>query len=137
MFPSTFAPIFWIKFYKKNTMGTNNNGFMSGLTTSNEFIARDEANHVLFACLLFSMLEDKPTKDKVYEIIKNGIVLIKEFMTIAIPCNLIGMNIGDMSNYIEYITDHLLVNLNYPKLFHTANPFVFMNNISLINKSNF
>ena len=42
-----------------------------------------------------------------------------------------------MSNYIEFVADRLLVQLGYPKLFKTANPFDFMEMISLQGKTNF
>ena len=53
------------------------------------------------------------------------------------PCRLIGMNHTLMSQYIEFVADRLLVQLGYPKLFNTSNPFDFMEMISLDGKTNF
>jgi ribonucleotide reductase beta subunit family protein with ferritin-like domain len=47
------------------------------------------------------------------------------------------MNKELMSQYIEYVADHLLLNLVGQKLFHTENPFDWMVYIGLENKTNF
>ena len=49
----------------------------------------------------------------------------------------LGMNSKMMSEYIEYVADNLLANLDIPKLYNTKNPFLFMENIGLQNKTNF
>ncbi len=41
-----------------------------------------------------------------------------------------------MKQYIEYVTDYLLVGLDVPKLYNSANPFNFMELISLEGKTN-
>lgn len=48
-FSGSFCAIFWLK----------KRGLMPGLTFSNELISRDEGMHCEFACLLYSMLENK------------------------------------------------------------------------------
>jgi ribonucleoside-diphosphate reductase beta chain len=47
------------------------------------------------------------------------------------------MNAKMMSQYLEYVADRLLVQLGYPKIWNTANPFPFMERISLEGKDNF
>jgi ribonucleotide reductase beta subunit family protein with ferritin-like domain len=42
-----------------------------------------------------------------------------------------------MSEYIEFITDRLVYMLGYPKIYNTANPFDWMEMISLATKNNF
>jgi ribonucleoside-diphosphate reductase beta chain len=61
----------------------------------------------------------------------------KEFITEALSCALIGMNAKMMSQYLEYVADRLLVQLGYPKIWNTVNPFPFMERISLEGKDNF
>jgi ribonucleoside-diphosphate reductase beta chain len=61
----------------------------------------------------------------------------KEFITEALPCSLIGMNAPRMSEYIQFVADRLLVSLGYEKLWGTANPFPWMERISLEGKDNF
>jgi ribonucleoside-diphosphate reductase beta chain len=51
--------------------------------------------------------------------------------------DLIGMNAKLMQQYIEFVADRWLSELGYPKMFNTANPFDFMEMISLQGKTNF
>ena len=110
---------------------------MPGLTFSNELISRDEGMHTDFACLLYSMLNNKLDKQIIYKIIKDAVLIEKEFIVESIPCNLIGMNSIMMCQYIEFVADRLLVQLGYDKVYNVENPFQFMELISLENKTNF
>ena len=42
-----------------------------------------------------------------------------------------------MCQYLEYVTDRLLVDLGIGKVYNSENPFDFMQNIALENKTNF
>jgi ribonucleoside-diphosphate reductase beta chain len=126
-FSGAFCSIFWLK----------KNGLMPGLTTSNEFIARDEGMHTDFACLLYSKIKHRLAKAKINKIIKEAVKIEKNFITKALPCELIGMNATLMSQYIEFVADRLVVQLGYPKIFNATNPFDFMERISLEGKDNF
>jgi ribonucleoside-diphosphate reductase beta chain len=61
----------------------------------------------------------------------------KEFVTDALPVNLIGMNAKLMQQYIEFVADRLLVELGNEKIYNATNPFDFMEMISLQGKTNF
>jgi ribonucleoside-diphosphate reductase subunit M2 len=126
-FSSSFAAIYWIK----------KRGLMPGLTLSNEFISRDEALHTEFAVMLYSKLEDKLSKTQVAEIIREAVEIEKEFITESLPCRLIGMNAKLMTQYIEFVGDRLCLQLGVDKIYNSANPFDFMELISLESKSNF
>ena len=126
-FSGAFCSIFWLK----------ERGIMPGLTTSNEFISRDEGLHTEFACLLYSYLNHKLSKTKAHKMIREAVKCEKEFITDALPCSLIGMNAKMMSQYLEYVADRLLVQLGYPKIWNATNPFPFMERISLEGKDNF
>ena len=110
---------------------------MPGLTFSNELISRDEGMHTDFAVLLFSKLQKKPKKAKIVELIKEAVEIEQEFITEALPCKLIGMNAKLMKQYIEFVADRLIVQLGYSKIYNSANPFDFMEMISLEGKTNF
>ena len=112
-------------------------GLMPGLTFSNELISKDEGMHCHFACLLYSYIKNKLKKEIVHEIFKEAVEIEKEFITESIPCNMIGMNSIMMKQYIEFVSDRLLVQLGYSKIWNTENPFDFMELISLRPKSNF
>jgi ribonucleotide reductase beta subunit family protein with ferritin-like domain len=126
-FSGAFCSIFWLK----------KRGLMPGLTTSNEFIARDEGLHTDFACLLYSKIKNRLKRGQVNKIIKDAVTIEKNFITKALPCELIGMNATLMAQYIEFVADRLLVQLGYPKVYEAANPFEFMERISLEGKDNF
>ncbi len=126
-FSGAFCSIFWLK----------KRGLMPGLTFSNELISRDEALHTEFAILLYSKLQKKINKNRIYEIIKEAVEIEKEFICEALPCRLIGMNSNLMSQYIEFVADRLSVQLGYDKIYNTANPFEFMELISVESKTNF
>ena len=126
-FSSSFASIYWIK----------KRGMMPCLTFSNELISRDEALHCEFAILLYSKLQKKLNKKRIYEIIQDAVTIEKEFITEAIPCKLIGMNSKLMCQYIEFTADRLCVQLGYDKIYNSTNPFDFMELISIETKVNF
>jgi ribonucleoside-diphosphate reductase subunit M2 len=110
---------------------------MPGLTFSNELISRDEGLHRDFACLLYSLLNNKLESRVIIDIITEAVEIEKEFVCEALPVSLIGMNAGMMSEYIEFVSDNLLINLGLSKHFGTSNPFDFMELISLQGKTNF
>jgi len=126
-FSGSFCSIFWLK----------KRGLMPGLTFSNELISRDEGSHCEFACLLYSMLENKLSKEAVTNIITDAVEIEKEFISDALPVSLIGMNAKLMSQYIEFVADRWLGELGYPKHYGASNPFDFMEMISLQGKTNF
>jgi ribonucleoside-diphosphate reductase subunit M2 len=126
-FSGAFCSIFWLK----------KRGLMPGLTFSNELISRDEALHCEFAILLYSKLLKKVDKARVYEIIKEAVEIETEFICEALPCRLIGMNSEMMTQYIQFVADRLAVQLGYKKIYNAANPFDWMELISLEGKTNF
>ena len=126
-FSGSFCSIFWLK----------KRGLMPGLTFSNELISRDEGLHCDFACLLYTMIENKPEEYRIREIITQAVAIEKEFVRDALPVSLIGMNAKLMTEYIEFCADRLLVTLGYSKAYGTSNPFPWMDMISLQGKTNF
>ena len=126
-FSGSFCSIFWLK----------KRGLMPGLSFSNELISRDEGLHTDFACLLFSMLNQKISVAEVTQIITDAVVIEKEFITDALPVSLIGMNAEMMQQYIEFVADRLLVALGCPKAYNATNPYPWMEMISLQGKTNF
>ena len=128
-FSGSFCAIYWIK----------KRGLMPGLTSANEFIARDEAMHTQTACTLYKLINERISQDKMYQILDDAIKIEKEFITESLPCDLIGMNSEYMCQYIEFVADNLLVNLGYEKLYKAEFPsmFSFMDAISIQGKTNF
>ncbi|MEC8242146.1 MAG: ribonucleotide-diphosphate reductase subunit beta, partial [Candidatus Thermoplasmatota archaeon] len=126
-FSGSFCAIFWLK----------KRGLMPGLTFSNELISRDEGLHCDFACLLHSKLIRGAGENVIHRIIAEAVEIETEFVTNALPVELIGMNAGLMKQYIEFVADRLLVSLGAAKLYNVANPFPWMEMISMQGKTNF
>ena len=126
-FSGAFCSIFWLK----------KRGLMPGLCHSNELISRDEGLHTEFAVLMYHNLVEKPSPEHVQDIIKDAVSIEKEFITESLSCELIGMNKALMSQYIEYIADRLLLTLGLEKVYHSENPFDWMEMISVQGKTNF
>jgi len=126
-FSGSFCAIFWLK----------KRGLMPGLCFSNELISRDEGLHCDFACLLYSKLVNKLSSHRVTEIITNAVEIEKEFVSDALPVELIGMNSSLMCTYIEFCADRLLVELGVERFYNASNPFEWMEMISLQGKTNF
>ena len=127
-FSGSFCSIFWLK----------KRGLMPGLTFSNELISRDEGMHCDFACHLFNNhIENKLSESQIKEIIVSALAIEKVFILEALPVRLIGMNSDLMSQYLEFVTDRLLMALGCSKVYNSENPFDFMQNIALQGKTNF
>ena len=127
-FSGAFCSIYWLK----------KRGLMPGLTFSNELISRDEGVHCDFAVHLHNNhLINKVPTERIQEIILDALNIEREFVTESLPVSLIGMNAKLMTQYLEFVTDRLLSELNCPKEFNVTNPFDFMNMISLQGKTNF
>lgn len=126
-FSGSFCAIFWLK----------NRGIMPGLTTSNEFISRDEALHCRGGIALYNLLEQRLSRSKVHAIFKEAVEIEKTFVSESLPVSLIGMNAELMKQYIEFIADFWLLKLGYEKIFNSQNPFDFMQYISLESFGNF
>jgi len=126
-FSGSFCSIFWLK--KRN--------IMPGLCNSNELIARDEGLHCAFAILLYSMLNNKLLENEVHDMFKEAVEIEIEFICKSLPCKLLGMNSDLMAQYIKYVSDRLLTELNYSKIYNVSNPFDFMESISVEGKTNF
>lgn len=127
-FSGSFCAIFWLK----------KRSLMPGLTFSNELISRDEGSHCEFAVHLHNNhVVNKVPKERIKEIICDAVEIEKEFISESLPVSLIGMNADLMKQYIEFVADFWLLELDCEKEYNSENPFDFMDMISLQNKTNF
>lgn len=127
-FSGSFCSIFWLK----------NRGIMQGLCNANALIFKDENLHCDFAIhLLNNHIQNKPSEKRIKEIIISALEIEKEFITESLPVSLIGMNSSLMKQYLEFVTDGLLVKLGCKKSFNVEQPFKFMEAIAVETKGNF
>jgi len=126
-FSGAFCAIFWFK--QRN--------LLAGLCFSNELISRDEGLHTEFGIALYNKLKYKLSNEKIHQIIKEAVEIEQEFITDALPCRLIGMNSILMIQYIHFVADRLALQLGASKIWNVANPFGWMETISVERKTNF
>ena len=127
-FSGSFCSLFWLR----------KRGLMPGLPFSNELISRDEGLHCDFAVHLHNQhLINKVPKERIKEIIIDALDIEREFITESLPARLIGMNSDLMTQYLEFVADRLLMELECEKVYNSTNPFDFMEMISLQGKTNF
>jgi ribonucleotide reductase beta subunit family protein with ferritin-like domain len=126
-FSGSFCAIFWLK----------KRGLMPGLSFSNELISRDEGLHQEFAVALYNNLKEKLDPSAIRSIVAEAIEIEREFITEALPCRLIGMDADQMAQYIGFVADRLVAQLGLGPMFGLANPFDWMETISLEGKTNF
>ena len=127
LFSGPFCAIFWMR----------EKGKLPGLTLSNDFISRDEGQHVENAVLTHSLLQNKVSRQRCTEILTEATNLSIEFSTDALPCNLIGMNCSMMCEYLKFVTNRLSKQFGHEDIFNARQPFTFMDRICLVNKTNF
>jgi ribonucleotide reductase beta subunit family protein with ferritin-like domain len=130
IFSASFAAIQWMR--TKNVL--------HGITASNEFIARDEGVHTLFACLLVKKyLLIKPSQERISEIFYDAIKIIDKFVQLSLPNDLVGMNANLMMQYIRFQSDCVTTGMGYSPIFKVDNPFGFMDALTLngISKTDF
>ena len=129
-FAGSFCAIFWLK-HTKNLM-------TKAFAKSNEFISRDESLHAEYSVLLYSYIVNKLTEEEAHELFKEAVEIEIKFITESLKCSLLGMNAEKMTEYIKFVSDRLLNQLGYSKLYNINTcPFTFMETICLDSKSNF
>jgi ribonucleotide reductase beta subunit family protein with ferritin-like domain len=129
-FSGSFCAIYWFK----------ERGILKGLGFSNELISRDESLHTEFAILLYTKYVDEADKLKhedVHAMVMEAIEIEAEFITEAIPCEMIGMSNAQMIQYIKFCANRLLTQLGYDKIWNVKNPFQFMERMNMEGRTNF
>lgn len=127
-FSGSFCSIFWLK----------KRGLMPGLCQSNELISRDEGMHRDLACLVYrEHIINKIEPSLIKEMVKEAVDIEMGFVSESLPYNLKGMNKELMCQYIQYVADHLLVNLVGDRMYFVTQPFPWMDLLSIEVKNNF
>ena len=73
-----------------------------------------------------------------HELFEEAVNIEIKFITESLKCSLLGMNAKKMTDYIKFVSNRLLNQLGYSKLYSVNEcPFSFMDTICLDSKSNF
>mgnify|MGYP001609477786 CR=1 FL=1 len=132
-FSASFCSIFWLRKRK----------LMKGLSFSNDFISRDEHLHYEFACTLYRKLRDCDEyqgiidEQTIRDMITQAVDIETEFITQSISCSMIGMNCKLITQYVQFVADILLQDIDLEPMYKVDNPFDFMRELGICNKSNF
>jgi ribonucleotide reductase beta subunit family protein with ferritin-like domain len=126
-FSGSFCAIHWLK----------DRNILPGLSKSNLFISRDEGLHVQIAIEYINTATNRLKQEIIYEIFDEAIELEDHFITQAMPCSMLGMNINSMRNYIRYLADRLLISMKYEPKYNTPIGFDFMGKLGVFSKINF
>lgn len=132
-FSGSFCSIFWIE--QRN--------LLRGLTQYNKFISRDENLHYEFALTLFRKLRDDSSYefvvnvDTIREMVSDAVAIETEFINTSIPCDMIGMNSSMMAEYVKYVADRLMRDVDLEPIFRSENPFPFMIALGVPDRANF
>ena len=128
-FSGSFASIFYLKERQKTSNGRIQ---LESLIGANNKIAADEDLHCQMAIhLLNNHIVNRPTEERIKEIILSALEIEEQFICETLPVALIGMNNNMMRTYVRYVADQLLTQLGCSPIFNVENPFEFMNNIAL------
>lgn len=125
-FSGSFCSLFWIR----------ERGILPGLSRSNKMIWADETLHCKFAIYLLSHVRKTITDARITEIVCSAIECEKEFVKDTLRVDLVGMNSRSMSQYIEFVGDQMLHMFDVPKVYHSTNPFDWMEKLALDEKAN-
>lgn len=132
-FSGSFCSIFWIE--QRN--------LLRGVVQYNKFISRDERLHCDFALCLFRKLRDDPevpfsiSNDTIIGMVKDAVEIEIEFINQSIPCAMIGMNAELMTQYIQFVADHLLADIQLEPIYKASNPFGFMAALGMQDRANY
>lgn len=129
LFSSTFAGIFGFKDMKKH---------LPGLYWANTEISRDEASHYDFATYYYmNYVENKLTNDRLLELVLSAYNVEKQFIEDCFIYNPIGFSKDKMIQYIQYVTDTILIRFGLEEYFNVNQPFKYMEQIAIPRRANF
>lgn len=83
------------------------------------------------------MIKNKLLESDIHKMFIDAVDIESKFICESLPCSLLGMNSNLMKQYIKFVSDRILIDLGYSKIFNVSNPFDFMESISIEGKTNF
>jgi len=119
-------------------------GYLHGLAGGTNWVFRDESCHMAFALeVVRTVRQEEPDlfdaemEEKVVEMLEEAVECEMQFAEDILGGGVPGMSIKDMRQYLEFVADQRLLNLDLPKRFRARNPFSFMELQDVQELSNF
>lgn len=113
---SSFLVMLWLK----------SRGYFRGMTQGIENIIRDKTLYTEFAQLLYRHVHQKPSGERIAQIIIEAANIENEFFELSVKTNIYGLECQKVKAYIESLADDLLLAFGCPKYYNSANPFDFL-----------
>ena len=114
---------------------------MVGIGEQFEYIMRDESVHLAFGCDLINTIKaENPAiwtqefQDELVELIKEAVILEKQYALDACPQGLLGINAEQFCEYVEHIADRRLERIDLPKVYGKKNPFPWLSQATDLSK---
>ena len=136
VFVAFFVVIWYVK--RRNILG--------GLCKANEFIARDEALHALFAVELFDTMRKQPgglgitaaeEAAMATRIIRDAVDIAELLVRKMLAVDLVGLTADDLVEYVKVTADSFSTQLGHKPIYNAESPFEWMAAIGMVNRTNF
>lgn len=108
-------------------------GLLNGLGTGTNWVFRDESLHITFSYEVvknilreYPDLFDETMKKNVVEMIREAVDCEVAFAEDLLSHGVAGLPLKDMREYIQHVADQRLAMLKIPSIYHSKNPFKFM-----------
>ncbi|MFP4632351.1 MAG: ribonucleotide-diphosphate reductase subunit beta [Halobacteriales archaeon] len=121
-------------------LGLRRQGKMKGVGEQFEYIMRDESLHVGFGVELINEIRastdawDKGFESETRALVERAVKLEKIYARDACPDEILGMGPDQFSEYVEYVADRRLQQLDMEPSYGTRNPFPWMSEAADLNR---
>jgi ribonucleoside-diphosphate reductase beta chain len=119
-------------------------GLLNGLASGTNWVFRDESSHMNFALTVvqkvreeYPGLFDAEMRQQVVEMLVEAVECETQFAEDLLEGGVAGLTVKEVREYLEYVADQRLANLDLPKHFGTRNPLTFMELQDVQELSNF
>ena len=119
-------------------------GLLNGLASGTNWVFRDESAHMGFALEVvrqvrdeYPDLFDQDMKDQVLQMIQEAVDCETQFAEDLLHDGVAGLTVQEVRQYLEYVADQRLTNLDLPIHYGTRNPLTFMELQDVQELSNF
>lgn len=108
-------------------------GLLHGLASGTNWVFRDESCHMNFSFSVIDVVKaeepdlfDDEMRRSITQMIDEAVECEMLFAEDVLQGGVAGLSLGDMRKYLEYIADQRLVTLGCQPVYHSKNPFSFM-----------
>jgi ribonucleoside-diphosphate reductase beta chain len=108
-------------------------GLLHGLATGTNWVFRDESVHIAFAFNVIATarreepdLFDEELEAQIVAMIREAVDCETVFAGDVLSQGVAGMSLQDLRRYLEYVADRRLESLGIRPIYHSRNPFDFM-----------